>query len=72
MMMMMMMMMMMDLRFSETIEKRKPQSLGFSETIENEDHKVQGLEKQWKTNTTGGGSVPSAAPNSDYRIMIVL
>ena len=57
-MMMMMMMMMM--------------GLGFSKTIENEDNTVQGLEKQWKTNTTGGGSVPSAAPNFDYRMMIVL
>ena len=28
--------------------------LGFSETIENEYHKVYGLEKQWKTKTTGG------------------
>ena len=46
--------------------------LGFSKTIENEDRKVYGLEKQLKTNTTGGGSVPSAAPNLDYRMMIVL
>ena len=46
--------------------------LWFSETMENEDHKVYGLEKQWKTKTTGGGSVPSAAPNFDYRMMIVL
>ena len=46
--------------------------LGFSKTMENEYHKVYGLEKQWKTKTTGGGSVPSAAPNFDYRMMIVL
>ena len=46
--------------------------LGFCETMENEDHKVYGLEKQWKTKTTGGGSVLSAAPNLDYRMMIVL
>ena len=61
-----MMMMMMMMRMMMMM------GLGFSETMENEDHKVQGLEKQWKTKTTGGGSVPSAAPNLDYRIMIVL